>query len=64
MHEAWCILGDVNAILYKEDRRGGDVTQDKETKEIRRFHRDWRLAGDEMELSLLLMDKQNHLEQN
>ncbi|KAJ8425481.1 hypothetical protein Cgig2_023897 [Carnegiea gigantea] len=37
MNEAWCILGDFNVVLYKEDRRGGNVIQDNETKEMTDF---------------------------
>ncbi|KAJ8420695.1 hypothetical protein Cgig2_021609 [Carnegiea gigantea] len=37
MQGAWYILGDFNAILYKEDRREGDVTYDKEIKEMLDF---------------------------
>jgi len=37
MREAWCILGDFNVILYKEDRRRGDVTQDKEIEKMSYF---------------------------
>jgi len=31
--EAWCILGDFNAVLYKEYRRGGNDIQDTEIRE-------------------------------
>jgi len=24
MTEAWCVLGDFNSILYKDDRKGGN----------------------------------------
>jgi len=37
MKEAWCIMGDFNAILCKEDRRGRDMTQYKEIKEMADF---------------------------
>ena len=37
MTEAWCILGDFNAILYKEDRRGGNEVHDIETREMTDF---------------------------
>ncbi|KAJ8435317.1 hypothetical protein Cgig2_026409 [Carnegiea gigantea] len=35
--EAWCILGDFNTILCKEDRRGGNDIQGTETKEMAEF---------------------------
>ncbi|KAJ8420807.1 hypothetical protein Cgig2_019766 [Carnegiea gigantea] len=34
MTETSCILGDFNAILHKEDRRGGNAIQDIELKEM------------------------------
>jgi len=37
MNEAWCIIGDFNAILYKEDRMGGNEVQSTETKELEDF---------------------------
>jgi len=37
MTEAWCILGDFNVVLYKEDRRGGNVIQDTEIREMAYF---------------------------
>ena len=30
INEAWCLLGDFNTILYKEDRKGGTDVQDHE----------------------------------
>ena len=30
--EAWCILGDFNSVLYKEDRMGGIEIQDHEVQ--------------------------------
>jgi len=32
MDEAWCVLGDFNAVLYPEDRRGGTAVQDFEVR--------------------------------
>jgi len=32
--DAWCILGDFNAVMYKEDRIGGNVVSDHEIKEL------------------------------
>ncbi|KAJ8419338.1 LOW QUALITY PROTEIN: hypothetical protein Cgig2_024013 [Carnegiea gigantea] len=32
--EAWCILGDFNSILYKEDRMGGIEVQDHEVQDL------------------------------
>lgn len=37
MTEAWCILGDFNVVLYKENRRGSDVIQDTELRELADF---------------------------
>ena len=37
MNEAWCIIGDFNAILYKEDRMGGNEVQSTKTKELEDF---------------------------
>ena len=37
MTEAWCILGDFNAILYKEDRRGGNDVLNTEIREMADF---------------------------
>jgi len=37
MTEAWCILGDFNAILYKEDRLGGNNVLNTEIKELADF---------------------------
>ncbi|KAJ8423017.1 hypothetical protein Cgig2_016783 [Carnegiea gigantea] len=34
MNNAWCILGDSNSVLYKEDRLGGDAITDHEIKEF------------------------------
>ncbi|KAJ8426152.1 hypothetical protein Cgig2_024357 [Carnegiea gigantea] len=33
----WCILGDFNTILCKEDRLGGDAVTDQDTKELSQF---------------------------
>ena len=30
INEAWCILGDFNSMLYKDDRKGGTEVQDHE----------------------------------
>jgi len=32
--DAWCILGDFNSILYKEDRIGGDAVTEHATREF------------------------------
>jgi len=32
MDEAWCVMGDFNAVLYQEDRQGGTQVQDFEIK--------------------------------
>ncbi|KAJ8427104.1 hypothetical protein Cgig2_029813 [Carnegiea gigantea] len=32
--EVWCILGDFSAVLYKEDRRGGNDIHDTEIREM------------------------------
>ncbi|KAJ8425110.1 hypothetical protein Cgig2_015888 [Carnegiea gigantea] len=32
--EAWCIIGDFNSILYKEDRMGGTEVQDHEAQDL------------------------------
>ncbi|KAJ8427301.1 hypothetical protein Cgig2_002213 [Carnegiea gigantea] len=37
MNEGWCIIGDFNAILYKDDRNGGNEIQRNETKELEDF---------------------------
>ncbi|KAJ8442966.1 LOW QUALITY PROTEIN: hypothetical protein Cgig2_019539 [Carnegiea gigantea] len=34
MQEAWCILGDFNTILWKEDKMGGDEVEDYELQEL------------------------------
>ena len=34
MTEAWCILGDFNSVLYKEDRMGGNKIQDQELRDF------------------------------
>ncbi|KAJ8424767.1 hypothetical protein Cgig2_017419 [Carnegiea gigantea] len=34
---AWCILGDFNIILYKEDKLEGDAVTDQDTKELSQF---------------------------
>ena len=34
MNEAWCILGDFNAILSKDDSIGGMEVLDSETKDF------------------------------
>ncbi|KAJ8420573.1 hypothetical protein Cgig2_025920 [Carnegiea gigantea] len=35
MTDVSCILGDFNAVLHKEDRRGGNAIQDTELKEMK-----------------------------
>jgi len=35
--EAWCILGNFNSILYKEDRMGGIEIQDHEVLDLANF---------------------------
>ena len=37
MTEAWCIMGDFNAILHKEDRRGGNDVLNTEIREMADF---------------------------
>jgi len=37
INEAWCIIGDYNAVLCKEDRIGGNKIQGKELKELTNF---------------------------
>jgi len=34
MNSAWCIIGDFNYVLYKEDRIGGDEIKDHERKDF------------------------------
>ncbi|KAJ8421292.1 LOW QUALITY PROTEIN: hypothetical protein Cgig2_031131 [Carnegiea gigantea] len=34
---AWCILGDFNSILYKDDRIGGNEVIDRDTQELSAF---------------------------
>ena len=34
MNSAWCILGDFNSVLYKEDRIRGEEIKDHEIKEF------------------------------
>ncbi|KAJ8421701.1 LOW QUALITY PROTEIN: hypothetical protein Cgig2_002598 [Carnegiea gigantea] len=34
MTEAWCILGDFNSVLYKEDRMGGNEILDHELEDL------------------------------
>lgn len=34
MQEAWCVIGDFNTILQKEDRMGGDEVKDYELQEL------------------------------
>ncbi|KAJ8419651.1 hypothetical protein Cgig2_020573 [Carnegiea gigantea] len=36
MTEPWCVLGDFNTILYKEDQMGGDEVADHEIQELQR----------------------------
>jgi len=35
--EAWCILGDFNVVLFKEDKRGGNDVHDTEIREMIEF---------------------------
>jgi len=35
--EAWCILKEFNAVLYKEDRRGGNDVHDTKIREMEEF---------------------------
>ncbi|KAJ8431201.1 hypothetical protein Cgig2_020312 [Carnegiea gigantea] len=37
MTEAWCILGDFNAVLYKDSGRGGNVIQVAKIREMANF---------------------------
>ncbi|KAJ8425229.1 hypothetical protein Cgig2_019118 [Carnegiea gigantea] len=37
MTKAWCILGNFNAVLYKEDRRGSNVIHDTKLRETADF---------------------------
>ncbi|KAJ8435425.1 hypothetical protein Cgig2_013923 [Carnegiea gigantea] len=37
MQEAWCVLGDFNTILRKEDRMGGDEVEDYELQELQSY---------------------------
>ena len=37
MIDAWCIMGDFNAVMYKEDRIGGNDVTDQELAEIQSF---------------------------
>ena len=37
MTEAWCIIGDLNAILYEEDGQGGNVIQGNEQRDMANF---------------------------
>ena len=32
MDDAWCVMGDFNAVLYPEDRQGGTMVQDFEVR--------------------------------
>ena len=34
VHESWCVLGDFNTILRKEDRMDGDEVEDYELQEL------------------------------
>ena len=34
INKAWCILGDFNSVLYKEDRMGGIEIQDHEVQHL------------------------------
>ncbi|KAJ8423395.1 hypothetical protein Cgig2_029230 [Carnegiea gigantea] len=34
MNSAWCIIGDFNSVLYKEDRIGGEEIKDHEIKDF------------------------------
>ena len=34
MNEAWCLLGDFNAVMYKEDRTGGTDVLDHEVQDM------------------------------
>ena len=37
IHGAWCILGDFNSVLYKEDKTRGYEIADAEVQELRTF---------------------------
>ena len=37
INEAWCIIRDYNAVLYREDRIGGNEIQGTELKELTNF---------------------------
>jgi len=34
MTKAWCILGDFNSVLYKEDRMGDNEISDHELEDL------------------------------
>jgi len=34
MTKAWCIIGDFNAVLHKDDRIGGNKVTDHEVNEL------------------------------
>ena len=37
IHEPWCIIGDFNSILYKEDCIGGGDVLHNDIKDMRKF---------------------------
>ena len=59
MTEAWCILGDFNSILYKEDRMGGNEVADHELEDLNSL-----LHRNEINRGLLFLDKQDYMEHN
>ena len=61
--EAWCILGDFNLVLYKEDRMGGNEIQEHEVYDFANLLDICELQ-EMMDRGLLLMDKQNCMKQN
>jgi len=63
MSEAWCILGNYNSILYKEDRMGGNEVANHELEDLNNLLHLW-IARDEVDRGLLLLDKQDYMEQN
>ncbi|KAJ8433485.1 hypothetical protein Cgig2_004423 [Carnegiea gigantea] len=43
MTEAWCIMGDFNSVLYKEDRMGGNEILDHELEDLNNLMHSYQL---------------------